>query len=116
MCYGGLARFALRGDYSPSSPHWRYPRLTRNTAALCDQIRQKLPHAMTRQEVAPLHCQQYQLCRRFEIVHRQEVNTRTHRQIARELPRTAGMPSLKDVRRYLPGSLDWLARMALLEG
>jgi SAM-dependent methyltransferase len=42
--------------------------------------------------------------------------TRTHRQIARELSRTAGMPSPRDVRRYLPGSLDWLARMALLEG
>src|ERR1019366_5925035 len=42
--------------------------------------------------------------------------TPTHRQIARELSRTAGTPSLKDVRRYLPGSLDWLARMALLEG
>jgi hypothetical protein len=27
-----------------------------------------------------------------------------------------GAPSLKDVRRYLPNSLDWLARMALLEG
>jgi hypothetical protein len=42
--------------------------------------------------------------------------TRTHRQIARELSRTAGMPSARDVRRYLPASLDWLARMALLEG
>ena len=71
---------------------------------------------MTRQEVAPLHYQQFQLRQRFEIVHRQEVNSRTNRQIARELSPTAGMPSARDVRRYLPGSLDWLARMALLEG
>ena len=42
--------------------------------------------------------------------------TRTHAQIARQLAGIEGMPGLPDVRRYLPGSLDWLARMALLEG
>ena len=42
--------------------------------------------------------------------------TRTHARIARELAGLPGMPGLRDVRRYLPGSLDWLARMALLEG
>lgn len=42
--------------------------------------------------------------------------TRTHDDIARELAAVAGAPSLKAVRRYLPNSLDWLARMALLEG
>ena len=42
--------------------------------------------------------------------------TRTHDEIACELAGIEGAPSLKDVRRYLPGSLDWLARSALLEG
>ena len=42
--------------------------------------------------------------------------TRTHDEIARELTRTEGAPGLKAVRRHLRGSLDWLARMALLEG
>ena len=42
--------------------------------------------------------------------------TRTHEEIACELARIEGAPSLEDVRRYLPGSLDWLARLALLEG
>jgi SAM-dependent methyltransferase len=41
---------------------------------------------------------------------------RTYEQIARELAGIEGAPSLDDVRRYLPGSLDWLAGMALLEG
>jgi hypothetical protein len=27
-----------------------------------------------------------------------------------------GAPDLEEVRRYLPNSLEWLARMALLEG
>src|SRR5450759_4028026 len=42
--------------------------------------------------------------------------TRTHDEIARELAAIEGAPSLEDVRRYLPNSLDWLARLALLEG
>jgi SAM-dependent methyltransferase len=42
--------------------------------------------------------------------------TRTHAQIARKLAAMEGAPSLEDVCRYLPNSLDWLARMALLEG
>ncbi len=42
--------------------------------------------------------------------------TRTHGEIASELAAIEGAPGLEDVRRYLPGSLDWLARMALLEG
>jgi SAM-dependent methyltransferase len=42
--------------------------------------------------------------------------TRTHEEIASELAGIEGAPGLEDVRRYLPGSLDWLARMALLEG
>jgi SAM-dependent methyltransferase len=42
--------------------------------------------------------------------------TRTHEEIAWELAGIEGAPGLEDVRRYLPGSLDWLARMALLEG
>ena len=42
--------------------------------------------------------------------------TRTHGEIASELAAIEGAPELEDVRRYLPGSLDWLARMALLEG
>jgi hypothetical protein len=41
---------------------------------------------------------------------------RTHEQIARELAAIEYAPSLEEVRRYLPNSLDWLARMALLEG
>jgi hypothetical protein len=40
---------------------------------------------------------------------------RTHAQIARKLAAMEGAPSLEAVRRYLPNSLDWLARMALLE-
>jgi methyltransferase-like protein len=35
--------------------------------------------------------------------------TRTHEEIARELAAIEGAPSLEDVRRYLPGSLQWLA-------
>jgi SAM-dependent methyltransferase len=42
--------------------------------------------------------------------------TRTHQEIARDLAALEGSPSLEDIRRYLPGSLYWLARLALLEG
>jgi len=42
--------------------------------------------------------------------------TRTHEEIARELAEIHGAPSLEEVRRHLPGSLDWLAGMGLLEG
>jgi methyltransferase-like protein/trans-aconitate methyltransferase len=42
--------------------------------------------------------------------------TRTHDEIAHELAAMEYAPSLEEVRRYLPNSLDWLARMALLEG
>jgi methyltransferase-like protein/trans-aconitate methyltransferase len=42
--------------------------------------------------------------------------TRTHQEIARELAALEAAPSLEDITRYLPGSLDWLARLALLEG
>jgi SAM-dependent methyltransferase len=42
--------------------------------------------------------------------------TRTHEQIASKLAGIPGAPSLEDVRRYLPGSLEWLAGMGLLEG
>jgi methyltransferase-like protein len=40
---------------------------------------------------------------------------RTHEQISRMLAGKEWAPSLEEVRRYLPNSLDWLARMALLE-
>ena len=39
-----------------------------------------------------------------------------HAQIARKLAAMEGAPDLEEVRRYLPNSLEWLARMALLEG
>ena len=42
--------------------------------------------------------------------------TRTHYQIARKLAAGEHAPDLQEVRSYLPGSLDWLARMGLLEG
>ena len=42
--------------------------------------------------------------------------TSIHQEIARVLAALDGAPSLTDIRCYLPGSLDWLARMALLEG
>ena len=42
--------------------------------------------------------------------------TRSHEKIARELAEIDGAPSLEDVRRHLPSSLNWLARMGLLEG
>jgi SAM-dependent methyltransferase len=42
--------------------------------------------------------------------------TRTHEQIARKLAAMEYAPSLQEVCRYLPNSLDWLARMALLDG
>ncbi|MCU1234279.1 MAG: Methyltransferase type 12 [Candidatus Solibacter sp.] len=42
--------------------------------------------------------------------------TRTASAIARDLAAAPGAPPLKQIRQYLPGSLDWLARMALLEG
>ncbi len=42
--------------------------------------------------------------------------TRTHEEIARELAGMEGAPSLEETRRHLPGSLRWLAHLALLEG
>jgi SAM-dependent methyltransferase len=42
--------------------------------------------------------------------------TRTQEQIARKLAAKGYVPGLDEVRRHLPNSLDWLARMALLEG
>lgn len=42
--------------------------------------------------------------------------TRTHEEIARQLAAMDGAPALKAIRRSLPRSLEWLARMALLEG
>jgi hypothetical protein len=42
--------------------------------------------------------------------------TRTVKEIARELSALPGAPSLKEIRRHLPASLEWLARMALLKG
>ena len=42
--------------------------------------------------------------------------TRNHHQLACDLAGTEGAPGLEEIRRHLPGSLDWLARMALLEG
>ncbi|MCX6631793.1 MAG: methyltransferase regulatory domain-containing protein, partial [Candidatus Solibacter sp.] len=41
--------------------------------------------------------------------------SRTHDELACELAGIEGAPSLEDVRRHLPSSLDWLARLALLE-
>ena len=40
---------------------------------------------------------------------------RTHEQIARKLAAMEYAPNLEEVRHCLPNSLDWLARMALLE-
>ena len=86
---------------------------------------------MTRQEVAPLNYQRFQLRQRFEIVHRQEVNIGRFvplQQLALATARARNSNSRAncrvrracrargDVRRYLPASLDWLARTALLEG
>jgi methyltransferase-like protein len=42
--------------------------------------------------------------------------TRDHEQLAQELAAIPGAPSLEKTREYLPGSLEWLAGMALLEG
>jgi methyltransferase-like protein len=42
--------------------------------------------------------------------------TRTHEQIARELAGIQGAPALQDIRQHLPGSLEWLASVGLLEG
>ena len=41
--------------------------------------------------------------------------TRTAESIARDLKAFPGAPPLKEIRRHLPASLAWLARMALLE-
>jgi SAM-dependent methyltransferase len=41
--------------------------------------------------------------------------TRTHPALARELSALPGAPPNREIRRHLPASLDWLARMALLE-
>ena len=40
---------------------------------------------------------------------------RTHEEIARDLSRLPGAPTLDEVRQYLPASLAWFARMGLLE-
>ncbi len=42
--------------------------------------------------------------------------TRTVEAVARDLRSLPGAPPLKEIRRHLPASLEWLARMALLEG
>jgi SAM-dependent methyltransferase len=42
--------------------------------------------------------------------------TRTVESIAQDLRTFPGAPPLKEIRRHLPASLAWLARMALLEG
>ncbi len=42
--------------------------------------------------------------------------TRTAETLARRLAARAGAAPLREIRRALPGSLEWLARMALLEG
>jgi SAM-dependent methyltransferase len=42
--------------------------------------------------------------------------TRTVEAIAKELAVGPAAPSLEDVRKYLPSSLEWFARMGLLEG
>jgi hypothetical protein len=42
--------------------------------------------------------------------------SRNQETIARELAAIPGAPPIEDIRRGLPGSLEWLARMALLEG
>jgi SAM-dependent methyltransferase len=42
--------------------------------------------------------------------------SRTVEQLARRLAQEAGAPSRAEIRRYLPASLEWMARMALLEG
>jgi hypothetical protein len=42
--------------------------------------------------------------------------TRGLKSIAKDLADIEGMPPAEEIRRGLPGSLEWLARMALLEG
>jgi methyltransferase-like protein/protein-L-isoaspartate O-methyltransferase len=42
--------------------------------------------------------------------------SRTHRQIAEDLARTPGAPSMEQIGQHLPASLEWLAHAALLEG
>jgi SAM-dependent methyltransferase len=41
--------------------------------------------------------------------------TRSHRQIAEDLARIPGAPSLEQIDQYLPASLEWLAHATLLE-
>ena len=42
--------------------------------------------------------------------------TRDVEALAQDLAAIEGAPPVEDIRRGLPGSLQWLARMALLEG
>jgi methyltransferase-like protein len=42
--------------------------------------------------------------------------TRDHDRLARDLAAIPGAPPLEKIRQHLPGSLTWLAGMALLEG
>ena len=41
--------------------------------------------------------------------------TRTHAEIARDLAAIPNAPAIRDVKKHLPGSLEWFARMGLLE-
>ena len=41
--------------------------------------------------------------------------SRDHEQVAQSLAEVPGAPPLEDVRRHLPGSLQWMAKMGLLE-
>lgn len=41
--------------------------------------------------------------------------SRTHRQIAEDLSRVPGAPTLQEIESHLPSSLEWMARAALLE-
>jgi SAM-dependent methyltransferase len=42
--------------------------------------------------------------------------TRDHNQLVKDLAKVPGMPPAKQIRADLPASLEWLARMTLLEG
>jgi hypothetical protein len=42
--------------------------------------------------------------------------TRTHDELARALSSQSDAPPVREIHRWLPGSLAWLAQMALLEG
>jgi SAM-dependent methyltransferase len=80
----------------------RASRLTRHQASLSPYVTGACPHMVKLDEVA-----RHLVCLMD--------GTRDHRQLAKDLSSVPGAPEAARIGEHLPASLEWLARMALLE-